>query len=130
MHRQPNSRDQPAAAGRHQYVVDGQPQGLGLSHGLESESALAGDDIRVVVSRNDHAAGADPPGDLLAVFFYPVVGDDFRAVGAGIGEFNGRRVLRHDDGGLEAEDFRRRRHALRVIAGGERHHTGALSVRG
>ena len=39
-----------------------------------------------------------------------------------------RRVRRHHDGRLHVEDLRRRRHALSVVAGGERDHAAAALV--
>ena len=50
---------------------------------------------------------------------------DRGAIGLGALALGQRRIGRHHDGCLHAENFCRRRHALGVVAGGKRHHAAA-----
>jgi hypothetical protein len=63
--------------------------------------------------------GRQPLADLLAALRPAVVRDDLGAVAARRVELRGRRVLGHDDRRVRAEEPRRDRDGLRVVAGRE-----------
>ena len=89
---------------------------------LERGRALAGHDARVVVRRDERQAAllGERAPERLAVLGVAVVGDDLGAVAARRRELGGRRVLRHHDHGAGAEQRRRERDRLRVVARRER----------
>jgi len=68
--------------------------------------------------------------DGLAVFARAVVEHDLGAQRCGALALGTRRIRRHDDDRRHAEQSRRRRDALRMIARGKRHHAArALRLR-
>ena len=58
----------------------------------------------------------DAQADLLAAVLHAVVEHDLGARGAGVGDLQRRRIGRHDDGGLHAQQARGFGKALRVVA--------------
>jgi len=87
---------------------------------------LAGDHVRVVVRRDQRQALflCQSPADRFAVFLVAVIDDHVAAVAFGGGHLRGRSVVRHDDGGRDAEQVRRQGYRLCMIARGERHDPG------
>jgi hypothetical protein len=85
----------------------------------------------MVVGRNQRHAVlfGEIPANRFAIFRITVVGHDVAAISFGGGDFGGRRIQRHDDGGGNAEQFRRQRNGLGVIARGERHYAGRALAR-
>ena len=112
---------QPAAADR----GDEQVELAGVLEQLERGGAGAGGDPRVVVGGHERhlprRLGELAPRLHLGLGV-AVVGGDLGAVALDRGELGGRRVLRHEDRGAEAELARRQRHRLRVVAGADRAH--------
>ena len=105
------------------------PSAARSSHDLAADRALAGDHQRIVVGRHQRRrcgvrrCRARSPRDPRA--------RDRRARprrrAPRCARAWARRIRRHDDDRRHAEDARRRRHALRMIAGREGHHAaGAL----
>ena len=88
--------------------------------------ALAGDHVGVIVRRNQgHAAlfGKAAP-DRLAVLAVTVVDHDIAAVAARRCDLRCRCVVRHHDRRRHAEQARRQRDRLRMVAGRERDDAG------
>ena len=110
---------EPAAADRRQQHVE---RGHVLEQ-LQRRRPLPGHDGRVVVGRHQHAAAAldDLAYELLAIVGQPVVEHDLGAVVARGLQLERRHVLGHADDRRRAHHPGRQRHALGVIARGERH---------
>ena len=118
LQRQRHAGDEAAAAAGAEHGVGGDADLGELSPELEPHGALAGDDVEVVVG--PHQGGAlirhQPLADLLATFRGAVVEHHLGAQAPGAGELHRGRVARHDDGGGSADQGRRRRHTLGVVA--------------
>lgn len=92
---------------------------------FECGGALTGDDIGVVIRRDDGEMAflGDACSDLLAELGVAVVEDDFRAgeigeVRGGCAAFDFRGIGRHDDDGGEVEESPGEGDGLCVVAGG------------
>src|SRR5690606_37808468 len=112
--RRRHTREQAAAAGRHDHGAD-----VGhLLGDLQAERGLAGDDVDVVERVDDGAAGALGLGPGLdeRLVDGPAVRAHGRAVALGRGHLGQRGALGHVDDGVDAERARRERHPLRVVA--------------
>ena len=94
------------------------------------DRALPGDDQRIVVGRHQHGAALlrDPARDRLAVLALAVVEHDLGAERGGALALRPRRVARHHDDGRHVEQLRRRRDALRMVAGRERDHAAGATL--
>ena len=105
-----------AAAGDEQQV-----ERADLFEELARGRALARDDVRVIVGRNQREAalGGEPAADRFAVVALAIVEDDLAAVAFGGDAFDGGRVGRHDDDARDVEQLAGERDRLRVIAGRE-----------
>ena len=119
-----------AAAGRLQFTTDvaaaahADEQGVeraGFFDQLHRGRALAGDDVRVVVRRDQREAAlfGQTLADRFAVFAVAVVDDDLAAVASGRRDLRRRRVVRHDDGRRQADQACGERDRLRMVARGE-----------
>ncbi len=87
--------------------------------------ALPGDHVGVVVRRDQRQAalGGEPPADRLAVLACSGRRRRPRRRSPRVAAtFDGRRVVRHDDRRRHAEQLRRKRDRLRVVARRERDH--------
>src|SRR6185369_4585756 len=95
---------------------------------LEADGALAGDDVGVVVGRDEgHGPfGDELPGDGLACGLGDE--DDLGAVAAGRFDLQRGRHVGHDDGDGDAEGPAGVGEGLAVVAGGVRDHAGAAAV--
>lgn len=89
---------------------------------LQPARALSGDDVGMVEGGNDRRAGLlrEAGADLLAILGFPVIADHLCAARAHPFGLHRRRVVRHHDARADAEQPRRLRDALGVIAGRER----------
>jgi len=86
---------------------------------LDCGRALAGDDVGVIVRRDQRQAalGGQSASNLFAIFAMAVVQDDFAAVSLGRRSLDRRRVVRHDDDARDVEQAAREQAThLRVIA--------------
>jgi hypothetical protein len=110
--RQRAAGDQPAAADRHQQIVE-RP---GLLEQLLRRRALAGDDMRMVERRNEDQVPflLDSRRHLLAPLVLPVQ-NDLGAIAPRPLELHPRRVPGHDDHRPDAEHLPGERHGLRVV---------------
>src|SRR5262249_21721936 len=88
---------------------------------LPRGGALAGDDVRVIVGRNQRqpALRGEALPDGFSIFFVAVVEDDLAAVAFRRDLLHRRRIRRHDDDARNAEDLSGERDRLGVVAGGE-----------
>ena len=122
------ARQQPAAAARDEEEIEG----AGLFDQLARRGARAGDDVRMVVGRDDAqpAFRGDAPPDCFAVVAFAIVGDDRRAVGFRGGPLDRGRVGRHHDDGWDIQELARERDRLRVVAGRKREDAAAPLVSG
>ena len=84
--------------------------------------ALPGDHVHMVVRRDQgQAAGRGAlTSDRLAILREAVVEHDLGAVAARRRHLHGRRVARHDDQDLDAQQLSGERHGLGVVAGRDR----------
>jgi hypothetical protein len=123
LHRRRDAGDQPAARGRRDHDVGAEPERHHVLGDLAARGALPCDDEGIVIGADQRRAalGRNAVGDGLAVFLVAVIEHDLGAVALGALALGDGRIRRHHDGGLHVQDLRRRRHALGVIAGGERH---------
>src|SRR5712692_10380469 len=110
------ARDQPAAAHRHEQVVE-RPR---LLDQLLRRRALPGDHVGMIERRDRGklALARDPLCDFLAHFLALVVEDDFGAVAAGRLYLHGGRICRHHDRDADSKQVSRQRDRLRVISRG------------
>ena len=125
-----DARNQSAAGRRRHHDVGHEPERRHVLGDLAAGGALPRDHKGIVIGANQRSAAlaGDLVGDGFAVLAVAVVEHDFRAIGLGALALGERRVRRHHDGRLHVQDLCRGRHALRVIAGGERHHAAAALV--
>ena len=109
------ARQQTAATARHEQEVER----ADLFDQLTGGRALAGDDVRVIVRRDERqpALVGQTRSDGLADFAVAVVEDDVAAVPFRRDPLHGRCVRWHDDDARDAEDLPGERDGLRVIAG-------------
>ena len=130
LHRRRNAGDQPAARCRRHHDIGDEPERRHVLGDLTARGALPGDHERIVIGPHQRRAAlrSNAVGDGFAVFLVAVVEHHLGAVALGALALGDGRVRRHHDGGLHAEDLRRRRHALGVIAGRERDHPAAALV--
>ena len=91
---------------------------------LERDRALTRDHVRIVVRRHERGAAfaRDRPGEFRAIHRGALVEDHFGAVFARRRDLGCRRVEGHDDDGGRAQQVRRERYALRVVAARKGHH--------
>ena len=84
---------------------------------------LPGNDVRVIEWRDERQAtfAGDGTGKHLTIGDQTVVQHDLGAIAARRGNLHRRRILRHNDGGGDAEQSAGQRHRLRVIARRKRH---------
>ena len=125
-------RHQAAAGTGRRHLIQRHAETRRVLGDLQSRGALPRHHAGIVIGLDQGGAalGAELGGDGFAVVRAPVIGHDLRAIGAGALDLGPGRVGRHHDQGGNAEQLRRRRHALGMIAGGKRHHAfGALGVR-
>ena len=111
-----DAADQSAAAHRDQHSLDcGQ-----VFEDFKTDRALAGDDLLVVVGRNDHVAmfRRQLLGAQTAFFAARAHGDDLRPESGGRFELVLRSIAGHDDDRFHPQGPRRISHPLRVIAAG------------
>ena len=82
---------------------------------------MAGDDQRIVIRRHQHGAAPrrDLARDRFAIVAHAVIEHDLGAERGGAFAFGARRVVRHHDDARHAEEPRRGRDTLRMIAGRE-----------
>ena len=115
---------QPAAAAAHHHIVKDNPHGRRILGDFEPDRALTGNDVAIVIRWHDHRPGFCRKlcADGFTVLAVTVIGHHARAERAGVAEFHGRGIGRHDDGGRDAEHLRRQRNPLRMIARRPRHH--------
>ena len=116
---------QAPAAERDQHRLDVRS----LLHDLEPAGALPGHDVLVVVGVDQHGAGlgGEPHRLLQRLVEVGAVEDHLRAVPPGGVQLGDRGTLGHEHRGLDPEQLRGERDALRVVAGGRRDHAaGAL----
>ena len=108
---------QSAAAAGHEEIVERADFFDQLARGR----ALAGDDVRVIVGRDQRQAALvrEPAADRLAVLAVAIVEDDLAAVAFRGDALHGRRVGRHDDDARDVEHLPGERDRLRVVAGRE-----------
>ena len=123
-----DARNQAASANRHDDDVDVVP----VANDLETERALSGDELQVVERMH---IGQAAVSDELLCFLVRVVPDravqnDLGAVAARGGDFRGRRILGHDDHGLDAVDAGGKRDSLCMIARRGADHTAAALILG
>ena len=99
---------------------------------LQPRRALPGDNVRVVIGRDQHAAVAlgQGPGNGFAIFAITVIANDLRAQGARVVGFDAGGVFGHNDARGHAGYTRRRRNPLRMVAGGPGDHARAPLGRG
>ena len=121
--RQRGPAEQAAATQAHEHRVEL----ADLLHQLQRRGALAGDDIRMVVGRDQRQAALarQPTADRLAIFGVAVVHHDLGAIAARCRHLGTRRIVRHHDGGRDAQLPRRQGDRLRMVAGREGDHAGA-----
>ena len=106
--------EQPAASARHEQQIE-------LADFLDEFArgrALAGDDVRVIVGRNDRQAALarQAAPDCFAIVALAIVEDDLSAVALRRHAFDGGRVGRHDDDSRNAKHPACERDRLRVVA--------------
>src|ERR1035437_906325 len=119
-----NAGRQSAARGADHHDLGLEQQLPEILDDLSADGALPGDDQRIVVRRHQGGAalGYEPRSDRRAIFRVALVRHDLGAERRGALAFETRRVARHDDSGVHAEQRCGRRHALRVVAGRIGHH--------
>ena len=123
LHCRGDARQQSAAAAGRDNRIHRHAQRPGLLHHFQPDRSLSGHDVWIIERRHYHgpALGGDGGRDRLAALGHPVIKADFgpvspRRLGLHLG-----RVTGHDDQGRHAQQLRRQRHTLGVIAGRERH---------
>ena len=86
---------------------------------LRRRRPLPGDDIGVIVGRNDGGAAlpGQPTRNVLTVLAVAIVSHHLAAVAEGRLHFRRRRIFGHDDGRLNAEHPGGQRHRLGMVAG-------------
>ena len=109
------SREQTAAAARHEQEIER----ADLVEELARRRALAGDDVRVIVGRDERepALARQPLADRFAILAVAIVEDDLAAVPFRRAALHRRRVGRHDDDARDVEQLAGERDRLRVVAG-------------
>ena len=130
LHRRRNAGDQPAARCRRHHDIGDEPERGHVFGDLAARGALSGDHKGIVIGAHQRRAAlaGNAIGDGFAVFLVAIVEHHLGAVALGALALGEGRVRRHYDGGLHAEDLRRRRHTLGVVAGRERDHPAAALV--
>ena len=129
-HRQPRpQRDaarQPAAAAAHQREVGTDAHRSEVCGDLQPRGPLPRDDVGIVEAGDDRRAalGRQPCRDGRAVPGVAVVEYHLGTEPARPRDLHRGRVRRHDDDRRHAEQLRRERHALRMVAARERDHAG------
>ena len=122
------AREQPAAADADEQHVEG----ADLLDQLLGGGALSGDDVRVVVGRDEGEPAflgqLEPDG--LAVLLVAVVENDLAAIALGCRDLHRGGVLRHDDDGRDLLQLPGIGDGLGVIAGGKRHDAEPLRLGG
>ena len=107
----------------------------GPTSSMSSRAAVpcAGDDVRVVVGRDDgqaRARDADAPSDRLAILAVAVVRHDLARRSASVAaRFTAGASVGHDDDARDAEDLAGERHRLRVVARRKRQRRRAAARR-
>jgi hypothetical protein len=98
---------------------------------LLGRRALPCNHVRVIVRRNQRQAvlGRQVAADLLAVFLVAVINHHLRAIALGGSDLGRRRIMRHDDGGRNAQQLGRQRNRLRMIPRRKRHHASLALLR-
>ena len=130
--RERDAGGEPAARGVDRDYVGHETEVGQILDDLAPGRTLSGDDQRIVVGRHQHgtARARKLARDRFAVLTGAIVQHDFGAERSGALALGPRRVRGHDDHGRHAQQCRRRRHALRMVAGGKRDHAaGALGRR-
>ena len=122
--------DQAAARGGRDHDIGRETERRHILGDLAAHRALPRDHERIVIGPHQRGAalGRDPVGDGFAVLAVAVIQHDLGAIGLGALALGQRRIGRHHDGRLHAQDLRRMRDALGVVAGRERHHAAAARV--
>ena len=129
--RQGRSRDQPAAAARHQRPVGQEAERRGLRRRFEPDRSLPGNDVGVVV-RSHHRRAAflgKRRADGFAALSPAVVETDLGAERARVVDLRARRVARHHDRGVGAEHCGGGGDSLRVVARRPRDDTARAFLR-
>ena len=121
LHRQHAAGNEAAATGRHEDHVGHQAHRRGFLGHFQPAGALAGNDARIVIGRDQRSASAlgFRACQSLAVIGHAIEGDDGRAPSLGGPGLDGRGIGRHEDGGRQAASRRRIGRRLGVVAGGE-----------
>ena len=119
--------DQAAARGGRHHDIRRETKRRHILGDLAAHGALPRDHERIVIGPHQRGAAlaGDIAGDGFAILAVAVVQHDLGAIGLGALALGERRVRWHHDGRLHAQDLRRMRHALGVVAGRERHHAAA-----
>jgi hypothetical protein len=97
----------------------GEPERRQILHDFASGGSLPGDDQRIVVGWHQHGGAfvGETARDRRAVFAAAIIEHDLGAERRGSLAFGARRIGRHHDDRGHPKELRRRRYALRVIAG-------------
>jgi hypothetical protein len=130
LHRQCAAGDEAAAADRHEQSIRHQSRGTGVRGQFQAAGALAGDDARIVIGRDQRRSGAlgFRPRQSLAVVVDAVERHDGGTPSPGRPRLDGRRIGRHEDRRGQAGRRRRIGRRLRVVAGGEGDDAAGVAV--
>ena len=121
-----NAARQAAAAARDNDSVELDPERACLRHKFKADRALAGDDGRIVIGRDEHHAALDIGANhRRAVLAVAIERHHLGTHPADVADLDRRRVGRHGDDRLDAEHRGRRGDPLRMVAGRESDDTAA-----
>ena len=114
-----NAGRQPAAGRIDDHHLGRKPERRQILHDFASGGSLPGDDQRIVVGWHQHGGAlvGETARDRRAVFAPAIIEHDLGAERRGSLAFGARRIGRHHDDRGHPKELRRRRYALRVIAG-------------
>ena len=97
---------------------------------FERGGALAGDDVRMIVGRNQSqpAVLREPSPDGLAILAIAIVENDLTTVRCGSHSLDFRRIRRHHDHAWDVEQLAGERNRLRMVARRKGHNAAATFV--